>query len=52
MRKVHIILEDDVYEGIWEIVKKRYISPIRKFHIVINEALREYIEKCKEELEK
>ena len=44
MKKVHIKLEDDVYEGIWEIVKKRYVSPIRKFHVVVNESLHRYIE--------
>ena len=49
MKRVHLKLEDDVYEGIWEIVKKRYVSPIRKFHIVVNEALKEYIEKHKSE---
>jgi len=52
MRKVHVLLEDDVYKEIWEIVKRRFVSPIRKFHIVVNEALREYIEKQREELEK
>lgn len=51
MKKVHLKLEDDVYEGIWKIVKKRYVSPVRKFHVVLNEALREYIENHKDELE-
>lgn len=51
MKKVHLILEEEVYEGIWAIVKKRYVSPIRKFHLVINEALKEYIERHKDELE-
>lgn len=48
MKKVHLMLEEDVYEGIWDIVKKRYVSPVKKFHVVVNEALREYIEKNKE----
>jgi len=46
---VHTKLEDDVYEGIWEIVKKRFVSPLQKFHVIVNEALREYIEKHREE---
>jgi len=48
-RKVHLLMEDEVFKSIWEIVKRRYVSPIRKFHIVVNEALREYIERHKEE---
>jgi len=51
MKKIHILLEDDVYEGIWEIVKRRFTSPTRKFHIIVNEALREYLQKHREELE-
>jgi hypothetical protein len=50
MKKVHLILEDEVYEGIWAIVKTRYVSPIKKFHLVVNEALKEYIRKHKDEL--
>ena len=51
MKKVHVLLEDEVYEKIWKIVKKRYISPLKKYHIVINEALKEYLENHKQELE-
>jgi hypothetical protein len=43
------MLEEDVYEGIWNIVKKRFVSPVKKFHIVINEALREYIKEHKDD---
>jgi len=50
-KQVHLLLDEDVYRGIWEIVKRRYVNPVRKLHIVVNEALREYIEKHKEELE-
>jgi hypothetical protein len=48
--KVHVIVERELYRGIWEIVKKRYESPTRKFHIIINEALREYLENHRHEL--
>lgn len=51
MKRVHIILSDEVYEGIWNIVKKRYVSPIRKFQLVVNEALMEFIEKHKDEVQ-
>jgi len=45
----HLIIDRDVQEGIWEIVKKRYVNPYKKLHIVVNEALREYIAKHREE---
>jgi len=51
MKKIHILLEDDVYRGIWEIVKRRFTSPTRKYHRTINEALREYMQKHREEIE-
>jgi len=47
-RKVHLLLEEEVFKGIWDIVKERYVSPIRKFHLVVNEALKEYIERHRE----
>jgi hypothetical protein len=50
-KKIHLYLEEEIYEKIWEIVKKRYVSPTRKFYLVVNEALREYIEKHRQELE-
>jgi hypothetical protein len=52
MKKVHMLLEDDVYEAMWAIVKNRFVSPVKKFHVVLNEALREYIEKHKDEIKK
>jgi len=45
---VHLLIEKELYEALWEIVKKRFVVPARKLHIVVNEALREYIEKHKE----
>jgi len=48
-KKVHIVLEDDIYEQIWQIVKERYVSPVKKLHIIVNEALRQYIEKWRAE---
>jgi len=52
LRKVHLFIEEDLYEKLWEITKKRWTSPVKKFHIVVNEALREYIERNKHLLEK
>jgi len=50
-KQVHLLLDEDVYTGIWEVVKSRYVNPVKKLHIVVNEALREYIEKHKNEIE-
>jgi hypothetical protein len=50
-KKIHLYLEEELYNKVWEIVKKRYVSPTRKFYLVVNEALREYITNHKQELE-
>jgi len=42
--KVHTLIEKELYEALWEITKQRFTVPIKKFHIVLNEAIREYIE--------
>jgi hypothetical protein len=47
--KTNIMIEKDLYEKLWKITTKRFISPARKFHLIINEALREYVEKHKDE---
>jgi len=43
--KVHLLIERELYESLWEIVKKRFVIPSKKLHVVVNEALREYIDK-------
>jgi len=43
--KVHLLIDRDLYEAIWKIVKKRFVIPTKKLHIVVNEALREYVDK-------
>jgi len=43
--KVHLLLDRHVYERLWEIVKKRIVIPTKKLHVVVNEALKEYIDK-------
>jgi len=51
-KDIHLYLDEDVYRIMWEIVKRRYVNPVKKFHVVVNEALREYIEKHKSEVER
>jgi len=41
---VHVKMEEELYQKLWEIVKKRYTVPTKKFHLVLNEALRKGIE--------
>lgn len=50
VKKVHLLLEDDIYKGLWEIVKARYTAPVRKLSIVANELLRKAIEEEKQKL--
>lgn len=47
-RKVHFLIREDIYEKLWKITAKRFFPPTRKLHIVINEALEQYIDNyCK-----
>lgn len=39
---IHVKLRRDLYEKIWEEIKRRYVIPTRKLHVVINEAIEEY----------
>jgi len=48
--KIHINVEKDVYYRLWNYIKRRYIVPYKKLHIVINEALREYLDRHEKEL--
>jgi len=43
--KVHVLIERELYEALWEITKRRFVVPLKKFHIVLNEAIREYVER-------
>jgi len=46
--KVHILVERELYEGLWDITRKRFKIPWKRLHVIINEAFREYIERHKE----
>lgn len=41
----HILMDNELYLLLWKVVKKRFDVPHRKLHIVVNEAIREYIER-------
>jgi len=48
-RKTHLYIEEELYYKLWDIVKRRFRVPHKKLYIIVNEALREYIEKHGEE---
>jgi hypothetical protein len=50
-KRITFTIEEELYKKLWQIVSKRYLSPTRKFYLIANEALREYVEKHKQELE-
>lgn len=41
---IHIRVRRDIYEKLWEVIKKRYVVPTKKLQIVVNEALEKYLE--------
>jgi ABC-type branched-subunit amino acid transport system substrate-binding protein len=49
-KKMHIVVDEDIYAQLWEIAKRRYINPTGKLHIVIDEAFREYIKNHQHEI--
>ena len=51
-RPVHLFIREDIYTRLWQIVKERYVVPTKKFGIVVNEALEEYVNKYFEGKEK
>lgn len=48
LEKKHILIDKNLYHELWKIAVKRFDKPSRKIWILINEALREYVEKHKE----
>lgn len=46
--KIHVKIERDLYEKLWEITKKEYVVPIKKFHLIVNKIIKMGIAKYKE----
>ena len=38
--KIHVNIDRDIYDELWEITKREYVVPVKKFHIVVNKILR------------
>jgi len=49
--RTHVLIEEDLYAAIWEYIKKKYEIPTRKFTMVLNQALREFLENHKDDME-
>jgi len=45
MIKVHVMIEEELYKKLWELAVRRFTAPSKKLHIILNEAIREYVEK-------
>jgi hypothetical protein len=43
--KIQVKVDRLLYLKLWEYIKRRYPVPYKKLHIVVNEALREYLER-------
>jgi len=42
-RRVHFLIREDLYEALWKITVEKYPFPAKKLHVVINEALQQYV---------
>jgi len=43
--KIQVKVDRLLYLKLWEYIKRRYPVPYKKLHVVVNEALREYLER-------
>jgi len=48
-KMVHLKMRRDLWEALWRITKERFVCPHKKFHVVVNEALEEYVRRRGEE---
>lgn len=44
-KKVHAIIETELYKKLWELASRRFDRPGRKLYLILNEAIQEYVEK-------
>ena len=43
--KIQVKIDKNLYLKLWEYIKKQYPVPYKKLHVVVNEAIKEYLEK-------
>lgn len=43
MAKLHVVISDETYGKLWQLIKKRYPIPHKKLHVEVNKALEEYL---------
>jgi len=46
---VKVAVDDDMYEKLWKITKRRFPLPCKKLSTILREALKEYIERHEKE---
>jgi hypothetical protein len=43
--KIQVKIDRNLYLKLWEYIKQQYPVPYKKLHVVVNEAIKEYLEK-------
>jgi len=43
--RVQMSMNRNLYYKLWEYIKQKYPIPYKKLHIVVNEAIKEYLER-------
>jgi hypothetical protein len=43
--KIQVKIDKNLYLKLWEYIKQQYPVPYKKLHVVVNEAIKEYLEK-------
>jgi len=44
-KKIHVLVDSELYKKLWEIASRRFDRPGRKVYLILNEAIREYVER-------
>lgn len=44
-KMIHVRVDDDLYRMAWAIASRRFTNPTRNLSTIVNEALREYVER-------
>ena len=45
MRELHLYIDEETYRKLWEITKKRFVSPSKKLQTILREAIQEYLDR-------
>jgi len=45
MRELHLYIDEETYEKLWDITKKRFTAPSKKLQTILREAIQEYLDR-------